>query len=121
MGSKIIAANKSVAAIAKQIDKYYQTHGEWPRELDNSWFRSRNYPRSPFVPDYPGNTVNINDSPNKWHPGYKALGTYPPFWYCRGNGTIRIRVPPQESNAATLALYNAANQTNAKSLSDQSM
>ncbi len=117
--SKISSANETVKAAQRKIDQYHALNGRYPTEIDVSWFNNFQHPKSPFAPDWAGNTININDSPDKWHPGYKTFGTWPPFWYCRGNGIFRIRVPEQDTNAETLALYNAANGTNAASLSSQ--
>lgn len=118
--SKIVVANTTIKNIQKKITAYRELNGHWPTEIDNSWFIHKKYPRSPFAPNHVGNTININDSPAKWHPGFKTLETYPPFWYCRGNGSFRIRVPAQATDEETIKLYNAANMSDVSSMGDQS-
>lgn len=117
---KITAANTTVQNIQKKITAYRTLNDHWPTDIDNSWFIHKKYPRSPFATNYTGNTINVNDSPAKWHPRFKTLGQYPPFWYCRGNGSFRIRVPAQATDTETLELYNSANMSNVTNLNSQS-
>lgn len=118
--TKIAAANTILRNVQKKIEEYRILQGHWPTEIDVHWFTNHQYPTSPFAPDYVGKTININDSPAKWHPGFKTLDRYPPFWYCRGNGSFRIRVPRQATDADTIKLYNAANMSRVTRMGDQS-
>lgn len=113
------AAIASVKSIQRKLDALYHLNGGWPERIEPSWFINRRYPRSPYAPDYPGQTFNTSIDPSHSHPRYKSTDGYAPYWYNNANGLIRIRVPPQHSERATLRLYNRINASGVENYYDR--
>ena len=107
--SKVIVAITTVKNVQKKIQSYHLLNGQWPTEIDRAWFTTKKYPRSPFYPNFDGPTANIQNLGDKWHPEYKTIERYPPFWYNIDNGSFRIRVPSQATDEETIELYNRVN------------
>lgn len=117
--SRVSSARHAVKVIQMKVNEYRQVKGTWPIRPERDWFRNYVWPRNPFVPDHKKNLaddVDGSNNPDKWHPSDKTTTNFP-FWYNRENGTVRIRVPRQATDALTLALYNEANGTAVSTLS----
>jgi type II secretory pathway pseudopilin PulG len=121
--TEVPAALQVTQVISKQIDVYRQVHGKWPTRIEELWFQNYKLPVNPLVRDHP-RTINSDidgtNNPAKWHPENKTTSSFP-FWYNATNGAVRIRVPKQATDTETLALYNAANGSNATSLGSTSL
>ena len=119
--AKISAAQNVTKMVQRKVDEHYARYGEWPQEIPVNWFLGYKLPVNPLEPEHKKTIQNDYDrsnNPFKYHPRTKTTKNWP-FWYNLSNGAFRIRVPEQESDAETLALYNLVNLTNAASLSDQ--
>ncbi len=116
--SKIVVAITTVKNVQKKIQSHQLLNGQWPTQIDKSWFINRKNPRSPFNPNYEGATANIQNIEDKWHPEYKTIERYPPFWYNKHNGAFRIRVPTQATEELTVELYNRVNYSSVVGIYD---
>lgn len=117
--AEIAAAQQVVRIVRQQLDVEHGKSSQWPANIQREWFVGGILPKNPFVRNHPRTAQSDVDGENnrdKWHPRDKTTENHP-FWYNRANGAFRIRVPEQKTNADTLALYNQANRTNARSLS----
>jgi len=86
-------------------------------KLDKTWFVGHRLPTSPWKPFYNGRAANTFGGIDWVHPNTKVAQNHDyPYWYNNLNGEIRIRVPKQSNNAATIAFYNRVNQTDLRAL-----
>ena len=119
--AQISAAQNVTKMVQRKIEEHHARYGEWPQEIPVNWFLGYKLPVNPLEPDHRKTIQNDYDrsnNPFKYHPRTKTTRNWP-FWYNLSNGAFRIRVPEQESDAETLALYNLVNLTQANSMSDQ--
>lgn len=120
--AEVAAAKASLRAIEAKIDEHYRIHGVWPTNLDVGWFVGHRLPKSPWKAPHNGEAANIFGQAHWHHPNTKISENHNhPYWYNNLSGAIRIRVPRQDNNEATLAFYNRVNDTNARSLSQNGM
>lgn len=103
--AKESAAATLVEQVRDQIDMYFAEHGEYPATLEAGWFRGQLV--NPYDPDHP-TPLWIANSGNRY-PTHKTLRSGSCMWYDRANGAFAVRVSPQESDAATIALFNRVN------------
>ena len=111
--ARAATAFQAVRAIARQIEQHREPDGTWPGNIEPAWFRGYKLPVNPLHPDHNRDIradVDGSNNADKWHPSDKTTTKFP-FWYNPRNGAFRVRVPVQDSDAATLALYNLANNT----------
>ncbi len=121
--AEVAVAQQVVRVVRQQLDLEHGKLGRWPDNIQREWFVGGVLPKNPFVPNHPRTIQADVDGENrasKWHPNNKTTASFP-FWYNKRNGAFRIRVPEQDTDAATLDLYNRANRTNARSLAYTSM
>ena len=113
----VSAAQASLRAIRAKLDEQYHLTGAWPEKLDKTWFVGHRLPTSPWKPFYNGRAANTFGGIDWVHPNTKVAQNHDsPYWYNNLNGEIRIRVPKQSNNAATIAFYNRVNQTDLRAL-----
>lgn len=106
-----------VRDVKSRIDQEYARNGKYPDWVNlGSWFANYQKTRTPFE-GYKTGATYLN-APGVTHPGQKALNTsLYPYWYNNANGSFCVRVPPQSTDAETLALYNKLNQSRLTDLS----
>ena len=113
--SKASAAAAAVRAVQASIDRHYARTGEYPPDIDSAWFQAYKLPNNPYMPHAAdGAAANVQDIPGKIYPTLKSDVNFSyPFWYNADNGVVRIRVAYQDSDQATLDLFNCVNGTQA--------
>ncbi|HEX5011193.1 MAG TPA: prepilin-type N-terminal cleavage/methylation domain-containing protein [Planctomycetota bacterium] len=105
-----LRANVAQVVMVLEVQKQKQLDGSYPPALDPTWFVEDVLPAHPEklagVPSV--QTVHL---PGVLHPADKVLhpGVPGAYWYNSAEGVFRARVKPQESDADTLAFYNAVN------------
>ena len=107
------AAATAVKAVQRAIDRNYALTGEYPANLDVTWFQAYKLPASPYLP-FPSNglAANAQNIPDKIYPTHKSDDSHDhPFWYNRANGLVRIRVHYLGNREDTIALFNRVNCT----------
>ncbi len=111
--SRAAAAAAAVRAVQGSIDRHHAVNGSYPADLDRAWFQAYKLPTSPYLtPAADGTVSNVQDIAGKIYPTYKSdLRHDRPFWYNRSNGIVRIRVPYQGNEQATIDLFNRVNGT----------
>jgi len=106
-----LRANVTQVLMVLEVQKQKQPDGSYPPELDPHWFVEGVLPAHPDklagVP-----SVQVVHAPGALHPGDKVVhpGILGAYWYNSAEGIFRARVKQQDSDAATLAFYNAVNQ-----------
>lgn len=99
---------ETVRMVQLKVEEEYQFEQAYPVTLPRAWFAGGDLQHSMF----PGTSATvevINDSALQ-HPAVKVGGGgVSVFWYNRGNGAFRARVPSQATPAETLALYRLVN------------
>ena len=118
LDSKVSASLGIVRVVQRKIQEHYARNEAFPPTIDAAWFASGQLRKNPFDPDHPRaitDDVDRTRDPTKYHPEDKTVAKWP-FWYNAQNGFLRIRVPQQDTDAETLAIYNRANGTDCWSL-----
>lgn len=105
-----------VKSMLRQIAVQQAKTGSWPATVSATWFEGGTLPTNPLDPNATS-FCNIATSAALLHPGTKTIHVAGAFWYNKGNGIIRARVPAQATTAETIALYNAVNGCAVTSLS----
>ena len=106
-----LRANVTQVVMVLEVEKQKQPDGSWPPTLDPHWFVDDVLPGHPEklagVP-----AVQVVSLPGSLHPADKVVhpGSPGAYWYNSAEGIFRARVKAQDSDAATLAFYNAVNQ-----------
>ncbi|MEM9881599.1 MAG: type II secretion system protein [Planctomycetota bacterium] len=109
--SKATAAASIVRTVQAKVLENYTTLGDFPATIEDDWFVEGTTPRNPLVAP-PDDTVILYDTAatsDMDHPAAKTAGSTGAFWYNPTNGSFRVLVPAQTTQAETLALYNDAN------------
>ena len=106
-----LRANVTQVMMVLEVQKQKQPDGSYPPALDPHWFVDGVLPGHPDklagVP-----SVQVVHLPGAQHPGDKVVhaGILGAYWYNSAEGVFRARVKQQDSDAATLAFYNAVNE-----------
>jgi len=111
--AKESSAAMLAAIVRDRIDLYYAANAAYPDTIDPAWFRGPL--TNPFDPDNPNFAIN-NGAPTYVYPSLKTLPRLYACWYNKVNGQFMVRVPVQESDAATITLFNRVNNTAITSL-----
>lgn len=109
--SKVQGAAGAVNAARSVIEEYRAVHGSPPVKVSAEHFHSEQLPRNPYATTLHQSIEVVSAGAGITEPATKTLGGQTSFWYNADNGEFRARVPAQGSAAATMALYNAVNQT----------
>lgn len=112
--SRINSAAIQVKSMQRKISTECAKTGNYPEQIEASWFETGELPKSPFYPDAEIRFEVVDT--DKLHPQNKTAPATGAFWYNKQNGIIRIRVLPGADNAETIAIYNAANKTDIEML-----
>jgi prepilin-type N-terminal cleavage/methylation domain-containing protein len=112
--AKESSAATLAAIVRDHINLYYAVNGAYPDTIDPASFRGPL--KNPFDPDNPNFAIN-GGSPTYVYPSLKTLPRLYACWYNKVNGQFMVRVPVQESDAATIDLFNRVNSTAVTSLS----
>ncbi len=109
--SKAAAAAAICRNVQQKVLEYRSTHGQYPDDIDPTWFAGKALPKSPFDPTHETPIEYDTASPESVrHPRFKFTNaSTAPFWYNPANGMFRARVTAQATTAKTLELYNKAN------------
>ncbi|MFZ4575025.1 MAG: prepilin-type N-terminal cleavage/methylation domain-containing protein [Phycisphaerales bacterium] len=106
--SKIAAVGETVRNVQNRVDQEFEIERAYPTSVQPSWFAGGNLTHAMF----PGvaAAVEVVNDPAVAHPVIRfSTGATPVFWYNRGNGAFRARVPAQATAAETRALYRKVN------------
>ncbi len=112
-GAEETTVKNNLRAMRVMLERYKATHGDYPTEIDGSWFTGGS------VPDHPQNTFGVDMVENvstdgSTDPAVKILdadadGAY---WYNAATGKVKARVLYQGSIGATNTLYAEVNGDN---------
>lgn len=116
--SKAVATASIVRTVQSKVFENYAMDGEYAATLETSWFVEGSLPHNPLAPEQRSPTVlyDASAADNATHPADKLVTGSGAFWYNPNNGTFRALVPAQDTEAATLELYNAANSSQVATL-----
>ena len=99
---------ETVRMVQLKVEEEYQFEQAYPVALQRAWFAGGDLQHSMFAGV--SATVEVINDAALLHPLIKVGGSgVPVFWYNRGNGAFRARVPSQGKPAETLALYRLVN------------
>jgi prepilin-type N-terminal cleavage/methylation domain-containing protein len=99
---------ETVRMVQLKVEEEYQFEQAYPLTLQRAWFAGGDLQHSMFAGV--SATVEVINNAALQHPVIKVGGSgVSVFWYNRGNGAFRARVPSQGTQAETLALYRLVN------------
>ena len=99
---------ETVRMVQLKVEEEYQFEQAYPTTLERDWFAGGDLQHSMFAGV--SATVEVINDAALQHPAVKVGGSgVPVFWYNRGNGAFRARVPSQGTPAETLAMYRLVN------------
>ncbi len=110
--TKASSAATLVSLVRNQIDLYHAASGAYPETIDPASFHGQL--TNPYAPEK--TFANVQSVVGKMYPSIKTLQFSKSCWYNKTNGQFMVRVPVQESDAATITLFNRVNNTAITSL-----
>lgn len=99
---------ETVRGVQTRVEEEFAYARMYPGVPERAWFRGATITNAFF----PGRdaTIETESDPTLVHPAAKGSdGGLAFFWYNRGNGLFRARVPVQGTAAETIALYARVN------------
>ncbi len=105
---------RAAVLLRSQSDRHLLNKQGWPMAIDPAWFDRDTLPLNPLVDaDRPWLELAAPEQAGWQHPRpiFVVDRSTAMFWYNPALGIVRARVELQTTDAETLAMYNATNNT----------